>query len=247
MVNFLAGMIYGGCDSGPTIGDNVSLIENLPPGRRLIASLNNNVKERLKKANLTPQEEEIRKYVLKSMTKDGKPPSVTEIMKELKINAIGDIESAIKKLHDADILSIRDNRIISAYPFSVAKTNHRVIFDDGCEVYALCAIDALGIHSMLSRDTTIISRCIECNKELTIVIKDGRIISANPENMVVYVNIIKKWGSVANTGYPHINFFCSNDDLCQWMWINPEFENGVAYSLNDALECGVHIFGDMLK
>jgi hypothetical protein len=247
MVEFLSGTIYGGCDSGPTIGGNVTCAEYIPPERRIITSLRNTVMERVKKANLTPQEENIRKYILKSMAKEGKPPSVEEIRIELKINSISTVESAIAKLHDADILSLNTNKITTVYPFSVARTNHRVIFDDGQEVYALCAIDALGIHSMLNRDTTIKSRCVECNRELTIVIKDGRIISADPENIVVYLNNRSDCNRVADTCCPHINFFCSKDELYQWIWVNPEFENGEICSLEDALECGIDIFKNLQK
>ena len=168
-------------------------------------------------------------------------------MKELSISSASDVELAIEKLHNADILSKSDGRIISAYPFSVAKTNHRVMFDDGHEVFALCAIDALGIHSMLNQNTTIISRCTECDRELKIVIKDSQIVSSDPDTTVVYVNSGDMCGRVADTCCPHINFFCSEDDLYQWMWVNPEFEKGEVYSLNDALEYGKNIFGDMLR
>ena len=247
MVNFLAGAIYGGCDTGPTDGGNVTCMEYLPPGSRLIKALESTVKDRITRANLTPQEDEIRKFILKVMAKDGKPPSIAQIMKGLSITSASDVERTIEKLHHADILSKSDGRIISAYPFSAAETHHRVVFDDGHEVFALCAIDALGIHSMLHENTTIISRCTECDRELKIVIKDSQIVSSDPDKTVVYVNSGDMCGRVADTCCPHINFFCSEDDLYQWMWVNPEFEKGEVYSLNDALEYGKNIFGDMLR
>lgn len=247
LMNLFAPMIYGGCNSGPTDGDNITCMEYLPGGSRPIKILESTVKDRITKANLTSREDDIRKYILKCMAKDGKPPSTARIMKGLSISSASDVERTIVKLHNADILCIKDGRIISAYPFSVARTSHRVIFDDGHEVFALCAIDALGIHSMLNQDTTIISSCTECNQEIKIVIRGGRIILSNPESVVVYVNGGSGCGRVSDTCCPHINFFCSKDELYQWMWLNPEFENGEVYSLDDALEYGKKIFGNMLR
>ena len=168
-------------------------------------------------------------------------------MDELKIKSSADVERTIEKLCQADILAKKDGRIISSYPFSAVGTRHRVLFKDGHEVFALCAIDALGIHSMLGEDITVISRCVECDRELRIVIEDSKIVSSTPDGIVAYVNAGDMCGRVSDTCCPHINFFCSDDDLCQWMWVNPQFENGEPYSLEDALEYGKTIFGDLLK
>ena len=247
MVNFLAGTIYGGCDSGPTDGGNVTCMEYLPPGSRLIKALESTVKGRIARANLTPQENEIRKFILKSFAKDGKPPSDRQIMDGLKITSAADVERTIEKLYHADILAKKDGVIISSYPFSAAETRHRVLFKDGHQVFALCAIDALGIHAMLGEDITVESHCVECDRELRIIIEGSKIVSSTPEGIVVYVNDGNVCGRVSDTCCPHINFFCSDDDLCQWMWENPQFENGEPYTLDEALEYGKNIFGEMLK
>ena len=247
MVTFLSGMIYGGCDDGPKIGANVSFEEYVPPGSRLIKGLESTVKNRMTRADLTPQENAIRKYILNGMAKEGKPPASADIAKGLRIPSATDVERAIDKLHDADILTKIDDKIISAYPFSIAKTNHMVIFEDGHEVYALCALDALGISSMTGQDTIIQSRCPESGQELKVVIKKGQIVSSQPENIVIYLNGRDTCGRVTDTSCPHINFFRSEEDIYQWMWVNPEFENGDVYLLKDAFEHSKRIFGDMLK
>ena len=78
------------------------------------------------------------------------------------------------KLEENDIVLRKDGEIVSSYPFSARETRHRVIFEDGHEVYALCSTDALGIHFMLDENITVLSRCPESEKEIKIVVKDGR-------------------------------------------------------------------------
>lgn len=136
---------------------------------------------------------------------------------------------------------------LSAFPFSTARTNHRVIFEDGQEVFALCAIDALGVPSMTGRDTTLQSRCAECNRELRILIKHGRIISSDPENIAVYLNDGDLYGREVDTCCYPVNFFCSEDELYQWLWVHPDFESGEVYSLDDAFECCKNLFGNVPK
>jgi len=111
-------------------------------------------KERLAKANLNSIENEIRKYILMEFANNGRPPYPEEIAERLNLSSVDIVNKAIDKLQQADLLSRNGEKIISAYPFSALEANHKVIFDDGHEVYALCATDALGIHFMLNKDIT---------------------------------------------------------------------------------------------
>ncbi len=100
------------------------------------------VKDRISRAKLSPLEDEIRKYILKEFARNGKPPFPEEIMKRLRLSSLDAVNQSIEKLGKADILSRKGDKIASAYPFSAAKTRHKVVFEDGHEVYALCAADA---------------------------------------------------------------------------------------------------------
>ena len=72
--------------------------------------------------------------------------------------AIGDAQS-LKRLHDDDMIRIRDGRIDIAYPFSASPTPFMVRLSDGRERYACCATDALGFAPMIGQPITIRSRC----------------------------------------------------------------------------------------
>lgn len=215
--------------------------------KRLMDRIGDTVKGRIAEAELSPLEDEIRKYILREFARNGRPPSPKEIMKELGLSSVDLVNQTIEKLQKFDIITKEKDKIISAYPFSAAKTRHRVIFEDGHEVYALCATDALGIYFMLNQNTTILSRCPECEKEIMVVVKDGKIDSCNPGGIIEFVSNRERGECTAQTLCPFINFFCSKKDLEKWREKNPEFRYGEIYSLDDALEHGKTIFGDFLK
>jgi hypothetical protein len=55
-------------------------------------------------------------------------------------------------LHDIDAIRLDpDGQIAVAYPFSATPTRHRVRIGGHVDVYAMCAIDSLGVAAMLGR------------------------------------------------------------------------------------------------
>jgi hypothetical protein len=205
------------------------------------------VKERIAEAGLSPSEEEIRKYILSEFAEHGRPPAASEIKKGLGLSSVHIINQTIEKLERADILSKKGDEIISAYPFSATVTSHKVIFEDGHEVYALCAMDALGIHFMLNKNITIMSRCPECKKEIKIIVKNRLIDSCKPKEVVEFVGSMQKCGCTAEALCPFINFFCSMRHLKKWREQNLQNNSGEIYSLSEALEHGRIIFENLLK
>src|SRR5512135_1790218 len=159
-----------------------------PVVKSLIEQIGETVRGRLAEAHLSPVEDDTRKYILKEFARTGKAPSEKTIAEAMKLPSIESAQRLVEKLHKADILTIEDGEIISAYPFSAKATRHKVIFQDRHEVYALCATDALGIHFMFREDITVRSRCPECENETKIEVKDGRVASCEPEGVVEFVS-----------------------------------------------------------
>lgn len=215
--------------------------------RGVLDKIGKTVKEHIAEAELSPLEDEIRKYILREFARNGRPPDIKEIAEGLTLSSIDVVNQTIEKLERADILSKKGDEIISAYPFSTVETRHKVIFEDGHEVYALCATDALGIYFMLNENIIILSKCPECEKEMRIVIKEGKIDSYHPDGIIEFVSNRERGRCTAETLCPFINFFCSKEHLKKWREKNLEFRSGEIYSLNEALEHGKTIFGDFLK
>jgi len=196
---------------------------------------------------LAPLEAEIRKYILREFAGTGRPPTAEEIVKGLGLSSVDAANQTIQNLEAVDLLSTREGRIVSAYPFSSLETPHKVVFEDGHEVYALCATDALGIHFMLDKDITILSKCPECEREIRVVVKAGEIESYDPDGIIEFVSSREGCGCMAEVICPFINFFCSKEHLEEWRKRNPEISSGETYSLSDALEHGRVVFGGLLK
>jgi mercuric reductase len=214
--------------------------------KQLLGQIGETVRRRIAEAKLIPSEDDARKYILKEFAANGKPPTMSALMKKMKLPSIEAARRITKRLHQADILTKEGGKIISAYPFSARATRHRVAFKDGHEVYALCATDALGIHFMLHRPITVRSRCPACENEMTIVMKDGRVASSNPTGIVQFVSSGGECGCTAKTFCPNMNFFCSEEHVAVWRERNPALGKGELYSLQQTLEYGRDIFGSFL-
>ena len=215
--------------------------------KSLMDQIGETVKGRVAEARLSPSEDETRKYILKEFAKTGKPPSEKSIAGAMRLPSLEAVHGLIEKLYKGDILTMEGSEIISAYPFSARATRHKVIFQDGHEVYALCATDALGIHFMLHEDITVRSRCPECENEMKIEVKDGKVVSCVPEGVVEFVSSREQCGCTAKTFCPFMNFFCSHKHLEKWREKNPTAGKGEMYQLYQVLEHGKNIFGDFLK
>lgn len=215
--------------------------------KSLMDQIGETVRGRLAAAQLSPAEDDARKYILREFARTGKAPSERTIAAAMNLPSIESAHRLVERLHKADILTKEGGEIISAYPFSAKTTRHKVIFQDGHAIYALCATDALGVHFMLHEDIAVRSRCPECDGEMTIEMKDGKVASCVPEGVVEFVSSRKDCGCTAKTFCPFMNFFCSQEHLEKWREKNPENGNGEMYPLHQVLEHGKNIFGDFMN
>lgn len=215
--------------------------------KSLMDQIGDTVKGRVAEAKLSQSEDEARKYILKEFGKTGKPPSEKAITEVMRLPTIELAHCLVEKLHKADILTKEGGEIISAYPFSAKATRHKVIFQDGHEVYALCATDALGIHFMVREDISVRSSCPECENEIQIEVKRGKIVSCVPEGAVEFISSREQSGCTAKTFCPFMNLFCSQEHVRRWREKNPAYGKGELYRLDKVLEYGEQIFGDFLK
>ncbi len=70
-----------------------------------------------------------------------------------------DFERAVARFAQRDLVHLDGGEIAVAYPFSGRPTPHRVWIDGRAEpVFAMCALDALGIAPMLNLPAEILSR-----------------------------------------------------------------------------------------
>jgi hypothetical protein len=167
----------------------------------------------------------------------------------------------LTELHEGDVIRLDDRgEIRAAYPFSAVPTPHRVAIDGGPTVYAMCAIDALGIAQMLGRDTAITSSDPVSGEQVSVSIHGGE-AAWTPETAVVFVGstAAADCGDCCEPGEAGpgcdrpaaercctvMNFFTTADSAAAWQAAHPEV-SGVVLSQPQALRLGIDIFGHLL-
>lgn len=135
--------------------------------------------------DLDDRERETRKAVV-SLIAEGKTPGA-----EALAEALGGSRAASAQLLDALAgkgFVVRDaaDSIVAAYPLSVRPTRHRVTLGTGQKVYALCAMDALGVSPFFGVSAAIESRCPHCEGPIHLEMRDGEVTRRDPPSTVLW-------------------------------------------------------------
>jgi hypothetical protein len=96
-----------------------------------------------------------------------------------------DLTRALETFRRLDLVHVADGEIAVVYPFSGCPTAHRVSIDGRPEVYAMCAIDALGIAAMLELPIEVLSRDPVNGGEVWVRVDPGVGAWWDPEQAVV--------------------------------------------------------------
>jgi hypothetical protein len=135
-----------------------------------------------------------------------------------------------------------------AYPFSGQPTPYRVELTAGPVVFAMCAIDALGIPQMLDRDGHISSKdpvsgqpiCVEVHHgvwrfaPVTTVVLDGGTAAGDAG------------GTVADCCCPRINFHIDPESAGAYRRAHPDM-TGMLFDQAGAVEAAGRAFGNLLN
>lgn len=194
-----------------------------------------------------PATHAVYQHVLRLFAQTGQLPTVEALASAAKLPDIATANNYLNQMADIGCL-VRDpesGQILSAYPFSSVPTAHRITPEDNPEVYAMCAIDALGTSFMFDLDAVIQSSCQHCKKEITIHISDGSLSLAVPDEIVVVYAIASANCCAATDQCPYINFFCSVEHAQTWQTSQPHL-NSKVMSLAHAVDAGRVTFGNVL-
>lgn len=195
---------------------------------------------------MSRQEDNVRESILKAFAKEGKAPRVAEIAHASGLSQ-EEVLRICRKLAEKDLIVWEEGKgqILGAYPFSGLPTAHQVRTEGGTTIYAMCAVDALGIPFMLGQGAAIESSCFSCQRPVKVEIQEGLIRQADPSTTVVWFSE-RDGCCVAEARCPLINFFCEAGHLQRWLGEHPG-ERGTVLTLTEAVEAGKAIFGDYTK
>lgn len=197
---------------------------------------------------MIPRGGALHRFILEMFAKTGRSPILEDIQREFALSSREEADSLVAELERRGSVHRNpgDREITHAYPFSNEPTPHKVQVVDGPQVYAMCAVDALGIPFMLKKDTEICSACVQCGDEIQIQVKSEQITQQSPEGITVWLPTVKEKCVAATDLCPDINFFCSPAHLKQWNTEHPE-QNGQLLTLTQALAYGRKTFEPLLQ
>ncbi|MFX0183698.1 MAG: organomercurial lyase [Candidatus Hodarchaeota archaeon] len=198
--------------------------------------------------SLSLEENEIRRYILTQAPVLGRLPSLAEINHAFTQITKDNVTTILTKLDQLDVIHLTQDQmaIAAAYPFSGETTPHTVILKEESynPLYAMCAIDALGVGFMFNCDVVIESRCVHCNGRIDVVIENNEIISLNPDELVVWGDM--EYSSCAATSLcKNINFFCSDQHYTEWQKDLPK-RRGQLLTIQEAFYLGKMFFENRL-
>lgn len=150
--------VVSGGDSG--LGGHVSL-----DIRTAAEVVDRELEARWNERRLGPQAEVLR-WVLRAFAERGGPVLVSEVEAAFPGRPAAAVRDELTRLDENDLIQMAGHEIPLAYPFSAMATTFAVIFADGRQRFACCAIDALGVAAMLGARITIRTRCHHCGQPL---------------------------------------------------------------------------------
>jgi hypothetical protein len=184
--------------------------------------------------------------VLAEFAMTGQPLSSAEIERLNQADG-GDLDRVRAELSAADLVAFTaGGEIRAAYPFSPVPTSIRVSWPGGPDVYAMCAIDALGISAMLGHPVTITAAEPVTGKRIAVAV-DGAHARWTPRTAVVFA------GSTGDADCPsvdrccgYISFFTTARAARTWARRHPEVA-GTVLRRGGALRLGIEEFATLTR
>ena len=113
--------------------------------------------------------------------------------------------AALAELAGADLVHVSKDLVVVAYPLSGGPTNDRVQLEGVRPLWAMCAINALGILVMTGRDGVVTSADPQDNQPIHVE-RRGTRWYWRPDSTVVLVGAGKSCGHAAEIACPHMAF-----------------------------------------
>ncbi|WP_346536322.1 alkylmercury lyase family protein [Micromonospora sp. DPT] len=155
-----------------------------------------------------------------------------------------DTANTVRELAREDLVAVDSaGRLVAAYPFSPTPTPHVVSLGD-VQVFAMCAIDALGMPFMLGTDATVTSADPHTGQPVRVTITNGA-PSYEPAEAVIVYAATGATGPSVDTCCSTINFFADTSNARAWIAAHP----GLAATVLDqdqAVTLGREIFEPLL-
>jgi hypothetical protein len=186
----------------------------------------------------------VHQAVPRSFVEAGTAPAIPDLTPHA---APFDASQVLRELADGDFSCLNDaGQITAAYPFSAMPTQHRVRIAGRPAVFAMCAVDALGVSAMTGLPVLIESADPSTREPITVRVQDAS-STWDPPTTVVYVGRTSDncAGPSAAVCCGYINFLASGAAAARWAASHQEVTGGIL-GQDRALQVGIGIFGHLL-
>lgn len=157
----------------------------------------------------------------------------------------GAATEVVGRLAAADLIALdADGGVALAYPLSAHPSRHHVELDDGRQLWACCAIDALGIPAMVGVAGTVVAQTPGGEGEVRVQVGPTGEPIADPAEAVVLAGVAGD-GTTACCACPFINFFGSEATASAYQAQHPEL-TAALLPITNAATAGRRLFGDLL-
>ena len=174
------------------------------------------------------------------------PPTAAQLSQKARALDL-DPEPALATLASEDLIHTDDDGAVRvAYPFSARPRGHLVTIGGRVTVEAMCAIDALGIATMLGEPIEISSRDPLTGSEIRVHLRPDGGAGWEPETAVVLAGTRCASGPSYGGCCDVLNFFESTDTAERYLRERHAVA-GIPISIPEAIDAGRAIFGQILK
>lgn len=159
-------------------------------------------------SHLDPAERDLYRWFLRSFASGGSPFShdVAEAAQSLQVDAA----AALNRMVEGDLIQCSaSGNIECAYPFSAKPTTHVVTLDTGARLYAMCAVDALGIPVMLEQACLVETADPVDGTPISVRVAVTGEAQSKPDGAVVLCAVASGPGRLSSLCCPLVNTFKS--------------------------------------
>ena len=193
---------------------------------------------------MSAEQRAIHQEVLRWCARAGAAPTIDDLRRSTGRTA-HELRQLLLELHEIDAIRLdAQGRVAVAYPFSTTPTRHRVRIGDRVDVYAMCAIDALGMPAMLDEDAVIDTSDPHTGDRITVAVAGGRTVWS-PDTAVAFIGATAGGGPSADCCCDYVNLFTNAQSASAWAAVHPDTP-GEVLDQREAEQLGVRLFGELL-
>jgi hypothetical protein len=192
-----------------------------------------------RQAALPPPLRHLHQAVLRHFLDTGEPPT-----REWLQSRAGATDDALAALSAADLVHLAGGVVAVAYPFSGVPRGHRVELDGGPAVWAMCAIDALGIPQLAGRDATITAADPADGRAVRVTVRGGE-WTWTPPSTVVLMASTRDDGPSASCTCGYVNFYSQAEQARADLDARPDLV-GQVLDQPTAVDLADAVFGSLL-